>query len=333
MPIPWIETLGQQMGAQAGGGLLGAAMGLMMEKHNDQRQIAQQQKLTDMQIAGNKQMMEFSSQKQYEMWLKTNYKAQMEQLAKAGLNPGLIYGMAGAGGTTATPTGNVTGGTAQGKAGETTDMTGMGIQMASTAAQIELMKAEANKANADAEATRGYKKEESTATTAGIIQGIENAKAQQALTETNNKIQGVALEFAKGTLEENIQKATAEMRIAQETVDQMEQKTFIDKATASNVVDSIRADLATKLLEQEAIKAGTKLTEAQITKIHEDIKQAAAELGLHERAVKTGEKAEETEAAYKKHEMFINNVRESTKLGAETIGQILGMVGLGKMKH
>ena len=34
------------------------------------------------------------------MWKDTNYSAQMEELKKAGLNPGLLYGMSGGGATT-----------------------------------------------------------------------------------------------------------------------------------------------------------------------------------------------------------------------------------------
>ena len=36
----------------------------------------------------------------YEMWEKTNYDAQVEQMKKAGLSPALMYGQAGAGGGT-----------------------------------------------------------------------------------------------------------------------------------------------------------------------------------------------------------------------------------------
>ena len=99
----------------AGAGLLGAGMGLALENHEDQRQIAQQQKLQDMQISGNIQMQDYNYQKQMEMWNNTNYPAQVQQLGKAGLNPALLYGKGGGGGaTTGSGAGmGVTGGQAQ----------------------------------------------------------------------------------------------------------------------------------------------------------------------------------------------------------------------------
>ena len=73
-----------------------------------------------------------------DIWEKTNYKPQMEQLEKAGLNPGLIYGMGGAGGTLGGASGSVNSGTNQ--------IQGMGIQ---GAMQLALMKAQKENIEAD----------------------------------------------------------------------------------------------------------------------------------------------------------------------------------------
>jgi hypothetical protein len=85
---------------------------------------------------------------QYDMWNKTNYPAQLEMMKKAGLNPGLMYGLGGGGGTT---TGSQGGGAA---AGGQAPMTPMGID-ATTLAQIENIKANTEKTIAEKDKLTG----------------------------------------------------------------------------------------------------------------------------------------------------------------------------------
>ena len=80
--------------------LASAGLGLLLENHNDKRQIEQQQKLQQLQIQGQMQLGAFNQKLAKEMWEYTNYPAQVEQMKKAGLNVGLLYKGAGAGGTT-----------------------------------------------------------------------------------------------------------------------------------------------------------------------------------------------------------------------------------------
>ena len=92
---------------------IGTGLGLITQKIADKRQLKQQEKLNELQIKGNKELAKYGNELQYEMWQKTNYPAQVEMLKEAGLNPGLMYGGAGAGGQTGASTGGqVTGGNA-----------------------------------------------------------------------------------------------------------------------------------------------------------------------------------------------------------------------------
>ena len=94
--------LGMQAASQAASGLIGTGMGLLLEGHNDRRQLRQQEKLQNLEIKGSKELTDYNAAKQLEMWKATNYPAQVEQMKLAGLNPALAYGMGGAGGVTAT---------------------------------------------------------------------------------------------------------------------------------------------------------------------------------------------------------------------------------------
>lgn len=138
-PVDW-ASLATQTGQQA----LGGIMGLMMGNYERKKQLEQQQKLQQLQITGQKEMTDYQRQSQMQMWKDTNYPAQVQMLKQAGLNPALLYGMSGGGGTTAASTpGNVTGGQASGV------MTNP-AQMAATSAQLGLMRAQTRDLNASA---------------------------------------------------------------------------------------------------------------------------------------------------------------------------------------
>ena len=92
--------LGMQAASQAASGLIGTGMGLLLEGHNDRRQLRQQEKLQNLEIKGSKELTDYNAAKQLEMWKATNYPAQIEQMKLAGLNPALAYGMGGGGGVT-----------------------------------------------------------------------------------------------------------------------------------------------------------------------------------------------------------------------------------------
>ena len=127
----------------ATGGLLGIGMGLLQERHNDQRQLAQQQALTNQQMQAQMALMGTQNKMQLQMWKDTNYAAQMEQLKNAGLNPGLLYGKGGGGGMSiggGMPSAGS--GTAQQNPGEMQTMMGMALQMEMQRAQIENLKAD-----------------------------------------------------------------------------------------------------------------------------------------------------------------------------------------------
>ena len=95
------------LGAQVGAGVVGSASEYLQRGADKvfgidrkQEQIDQQRKLQDLQIEGNKSMLDYSSMKQREMWDYTNYSNQRKHMEEAGLNPAMMYGMSGGGGST-----------------------------------------------------------------------------------------------------------------------------------------------------------------------------------------------------------------------------------------
>ena len=107
---------------------------------------------------------------QMQMWEDTNFAAQVKQLEKAGLSVGLMYGKGGAGGTT-------TGAGATGVSAPTAP-TGMGMigssQLATQAANIELIQAQTENVKADTERKLGVDKNKVEAETKNLLATTEN---------------------------------------------------------------------------------------------------------------------------------------------------------------
>lgn len=65
------------------------------------KQRRDQERLMGIQQQNQQQLNRQGHQLQMDMWNKTNYQAQLKHMKKAGLNPAMMYGMSGGGGTTA----------------------------------------------------------------------------------------------------------------------------------------------------------------------------------------------------------------------------------------
>lgn len=99
------------IGGQIGGAIMGMATGGIA---NDM-QYRQQQRLSELQMKNQREMGIFNREQQMKLWEDTNYKAQTEQMRKAGLNIGMMYAGGGQGGQTNATPGNVSGGNAEGR--------------------------------------------------------------------------------------------------------------------------------------------------------------------------------------------------------------------------
>lgn len=100
MPLTAAQGMWLQAGTQAAQGAVGMGVQRLGVNYDHRKQREQQQKLMDMQIEGEARLMDIQSQKQLEMWEKTGYGAQKDQMKRAGINPALLYGMSGGGGQT-----------------------------------------------------------------------------------------------------------------------------------------------------------------------------------------------------------------------------------------
>jgi len=234
-----------------GKSVVNTGLGMLLQRHNNRVQLEQQGKLGEQQLGLNQRQMEYGKQLDYEMWKKTNYSAQMEEMEKAGLSTGLMYGGSGAGGaTTGGSAGGVNAPSAPAGGGEI-----MGMQL--LGAQKKLIEAQTAKTEAE------------TVNTAGVERDLTGQKARMQRIEADlfantyaENYSRIASEAAKA--EEEWIKAAAEGKVAKATAD-----IEIEKAT----VELIGLGLSNELKQKQG-----ELTEAQIDATIEAVKQKWAEV-------------------------------------------------------
>lgn len=249
----WLNVLQQTVQ-----GVVGAGMGIGLEKHNDARQIRQQQKLQDMQIAGSKQLTDYNYAKQLQMWKDTNYQAQKEELKKAGLNPGLLYGMGGGGGSTI---GSGSGGSVS--AGQATAGSGEIMGMMNQKMQLELLNAQKENIEAD---------------TANKQANTVNTGANTVLTKVNTDIAKIERDIkdqssgeAAGIIRTAYERSLAELDMARN-------RREISDATYKQDIERVGAELAGVYLRNKQVQSQTNLTDEQAKEVIQSIQTQIKQL-------------------------------------------------------
>lgn len=255
------------------GAAASAGMGLLMQRRNNRVQLQQSQALQNQQVAGSKQLMDYQRQLAMQTWEDTNYKAQVEQMRKAGLNVGLMYGQGGPGGTLMQPSAQVSGQAAQGSTGQEWSQ-GMGLVMQAglTQAQIELMKAQTEKAKAEAVKTAGVDTGLAQAQTSNLNQITENQEIISKGLEYENTIKQVEANVATQTERTAIDKINMEYESVVATVRKQRMEANISEATAEQVIERINNEAAQSYWNVIATKAGIDNTEAN-TALAKQIKE------------------------------------------------------------
>ena len=197
-------------------GLMGGAIGQSIAEN---KQFQNEKELMGLQAQYNKEAAEHSQKLQKEMWDYTNYENQLKHLKAAGLNPALLYGMSGGGGTTAGSTQTA------GVSNPGTQAVGMGLEAARLMSEIRLTNAEASKAEAEGEKISGVDTEFTKAQTnlANFNAELSAAKSRLTMEQVNTQkeltgklIQEVRLlktnaDIAEETKENEIQKSAQEL--------------------------------------------------------------------------------------------------------------------------
>lgn len=294
-----------QGGSSLAGGVVGGIIGAIEGKKNRKHQLEMQEK----QIKANAE----AQQRQYQLnelaagksdeRARALYRdfetpeARRKQLEAAGLSVGLMYSGAGAGAAGHVGQGaqGSTGlAAASGASGNPYNMAGniqAGSQAALALGEIQLMKSEANKNNAEADRLRGEgvrgeaEVEEINTRIENIIEEAKNKRTQNGLIEVQKRLANAesALLEAKAETENQargkiIESYTAQNEKAWAEITELTWRNWITQNQAYDIITSLRIQNRKSIAELAQIKANIQLTAAQTEKIAAEIEKVQREI-------------------------------------------------------
>lgn len=224
-------------------------------------------------IGMEQQQMDYQQKKQLELWERTSYGPQVEQMQKAGINPALLYGQSGGGGMTiggGMPRAPQISGTSTGTGNNA--VTGMNIL---TAAQVRLMNAQSKNLEVDAAKKEGVDTENVKADTLLKLANTGNIKADTELKKIETNIAKVD-EWIKNNSKEDVVEQI--MWASEKTMNEMNnlwREGLLSAAQFQDKVDMLKAELANKLIN-------TQLQKAQTTNVKQETENKKAEKTLTE---------------------------------------------------
>lgn len=336
MKLTYISTMlrdfGSDLVSQVGGAiggalgtLTGGLAGMAFQGEQNRNQISQQQKLTDMQLQANEKLSSYNFQQQMQMWENTNYPAQVQQLEKAGLNPGLLYHSAGGQPTMGSPSGGIGMGIAPSGNAVAQGMAN-GAASIEAAADVRLKNAQA----ASIEAQTPQQADLMKAQIDSITQGINNAKATEALTDAQaqtqrlqNSIQGETLDDQIATIRATAGSIEAEMQRAVRQ-NNLDAATYADKAKTIQGI-MIATFLQNNLTKAQtaATQANTKLAQANTMLSYEQIQQIIQDVQIKWKQLDINKQNANTQEAQMKIQQFVNDVTHGQAIIAQGLIRLI----------
>lgn len=292
----------------AAAGVASSAMGGLDIGGNRLRkkQVEQQKKLTDIQVAANKELADYGMGISKEMFDYTGYEAQRKQMEAAGLNPALMYGHAGEGGST------IAGGAGSAGAGHASDeasqkMTriqqqGMALQLSKLGSEIAMNKAQAKKLEAEADKTAGVDTELAKANIKNITQGIKNKVVQEVGQQLQNDYDKIRNYISEKTAEYDIGYVGYMAGQAREQWQILMNSREISDATKDDIIENYKLMNQNIIADMMLKDKQANLTVAQVGKMAQDVMQGWEDLRIKEeqgdRKLSNEERANDIKARY-----------------------------------
>lgn len=347
-------TLGKQVattGANAlTGGLVNGIMGLFGGSNKaEKRQYQHEKEMMGLQHEYNmqaaakgqeyaKEMNRINFEQQNQMFDKQaewhSAEQQKQRLKEAGLNPGLMYGIGGEGGSSVS-SGGGTGSEVQGVGNPGTQAVMMGLQAKSIESQIALNNAQASKINAETEKTE-KEAEKTGAETESVWSGIELLKARTSSEEAKIKLTNMQTELTEAMREEswsNWEKAKAEiaeisriMEKLNKEIEGMGLDNEIKDKSKEAIIGNYFADLRVKGQQIIESHSKVKLNERQLNVFDETMKDIRSTITNRDMTEEARRKAIDTEVNYMLYKMDLEgqqNVREWIYEGIDAVSKLM----------
>jgi hypothetical protein len=293
-PAPTMNIPNTTSDSNSGGGLIGGAINAitggaighivsgLFAGSEDQRQYNQAAKLQGLQLQGAETIGGFNEAQQEKYWNDTNAEAQVQHLQNAGLNPALMYAKGGAGGSTiGAPAQMPTSATPTDPSARDQAATGMAMMMMQQKvmqSQADLNEAQAQKlktvdtTNTQADTTLKGTQTES------LTQGIENQKAQLALTNAQTDLTNIQNEIQGKTIDDQIETIAQTANSSQAQAESAMIQANIDQNTKDTKMNMIQQMYQNAMIDAALKTAQTQNTNAQTTV--EQFKAGLAKAGI-----------------------------------------------------
>lgn len=249
------------------------AAGVGANALNNSISMGQANKWNAKNFGQHKKVTEWNNEQAFKMWQRTGPVGMMAELKQAGLNPGMMYGMSGAGGGTAAsdssgPQGIKPDVNILAEAGNI-----LGLEMQK--AQIENIKADTENKKEDTTNKAGGERKKLEQETINLVQDVKNKQAVEKLTEAQTLMQNLQNEVANDTLEDAISRIRADANTAFQLQLQAQNETFIKNETQEDQI---------KIIKQTAIQAwlNTVLTRAQTENVRQDTAESKTRQAINE---------------------------------------------------
>jgi len=275
-------------------------------------------------VNASKDLAMHNSNLAYEQWKRTGVGGQVKEMKKAGLNVGLMYGGNGAGGGTAQASTPTVSGTPYNNMPIGMDIAGA----MRTAAEIDLIEAEAENKRADTENKRGIEREEAHVRIESLTQGVSNMQTEQALTEIQTTLKQLEYQKDAETYDDRIKQIKNAAKQSNYELNIAKNDSNLSDELYNEKVSLVEQELTNSVLQSKQIKANINLTEEQTRKITVELAQAWESLTLEDERNKIEKFKAKTNAILgrdnlklREREMIINGV-----------SQTLGTLNAGRRK-
>ena len=271
------------LGATIGAGVQG--IGMLAGAGQANRQYHRQKKLMGVQHKNQMLLNQQGHDLQMDMWNKTNYKAQLEHMKAAGLNPALMYGQAGQGGQTGSQGGGsaASGGAAQENAMDMSNML-TGAHIAKLLEEVEKSKWE-----------RG---EKGAAEIQSLLTGIDETKANTRLIEANEKYQKVITKIQDASSEAQIKQEFAQLKYTLEQAENVRLENYILNESKEANIQKAKDEAVGVAIGNMLTRAGIKKTEEETRAIGVGIMQKWEELRISGKKVSVEKFRADIDAEY-----------------------------------
>ena len=266
------------------GAIIGAGIGLAGSILGREQQNEDQREMMELQAKLNQQQAQYNQGLAKDMWNYTSYPNQVRNMEAAGLNPALLYGMGGQGGSAA-GAGQANGvGLSDAKGMQTgIAIQGMGLELANLASQIELNKSQAEKNKAEAEKTAGVDTQAQQATMENLIAQTANEKIKKGLIYADTRFKDAMEEFTRGKVDEvswNVKNLIKSLEMADRNIQATDLDNELKSRTMESNVKQAEETLKNTMADTLVKFSQGKLNKVQADAIAEQVKQGWSSIGI-----------------------------------------------------